>query len=106
MKSAGMMIREWSPDFFGQMIWLAILCAFGWLVTFVLTGKWFVFPILLVGLVVVAIHRAQEKQGGSRCSRLRLIGHAGRQTRRMPSLSGSTPSQRPRRRNSAWKPAR
>ena len=49
--------------FFGQMIWLAILCAFGWLVTFVLTGKWFVFPILLVGLVVVAIHRAQEKQG-------------------------------------------
>ncbi len=48
--------------FFGQMIWLAILCAFGWLVTFVLTGKWFVFPILFVGLVVVAIHRAREKQ--------------------------------------------
>ena len=44
------------------MIWLAILCAFGWLVTFVLTGKWFVFPILFVGLVVVAIHRAREKQ--------------------------------------------
>jgi small-conductance mechanosensitive channel len=46
----------------GQMIRLAILCAFGWLVTFVLTGKWFVFPILFVGLVVVAIHRAREKQ--------------------------------------------
>ena len=30
--------------------------------TFVLTGKWFAFPILFVGLVVVAIHRAREKQ--------------------------------------------
>jgi uncharacterized membrane protein len=50
------------PRFFGHMIWLAILCAFGWFVTFVLTGKWFVFPILFVGLVVVAIHRARERQ--------------------------------------------
>jgi hypothetical protein len=49
--------------FFGQMIWLAILCAFGWLVTFALSGQWWVFPVLFVGLVVVAIHRAREKQG-------------------------------------------
>jgi uncharacterized membrane protein len=48
--------------FFVRLIWLAILCAFGWLVTFVLTRKWFVFPILFVGLVVVAIHRAREEQ--------------------------------------------
>jgi hypothetical protein len=48
--------------FFVRLIWLAILCVFGWLVTFVLTEKWWAFPILLVGLVVVAIHRAREKQ--------------------------------------------
>ena len=49
--------------FFVRLIWLAILCVFGWLLTFVLTEKWWAFPILLVGLVVVAIRRAREKQG-------------------------------------------
>ena len=35
--------------FFARVIWSATLCAFGWLVTFVLTGKWWASSPITAG---------------------------------------------------------
>jgi hypothetical protein len=49
-------------QFFVKAIWFLILCAFMWFLTMAVTGQWWVFPILFVGLCVYAVHDVRKKQ--------------------------------------------